>query len=214
MRAALGRVGFRFEAGQSALIGLAASAVRVPYSLACAPAESREGGYLEFLIKVEPSGRWGHAFERLARGQRLAVRGPFGAFVLPATLRREPLLFVAGGTGIAPIRAMVAQVLRKPHGPVRVIYSARTASDFAYARELRALARRRLIDVRFHATRRAPDGWRGARGRIAPAHLAPFVQDRSTRCFVCGPSAMVADLPIMLTRLGVPRRHIALEQWG
>lgn len=214
VRAALGRARFRFEAGQSAMIGLDGSAERVPYSLACSPEESREGGYLEFLIKVEPSGRWGHAFDRLARGQRLAVRGPFGSFVLPSRRLREPLLFVAGGTGIAPIRAMVAHALRRPHGPVRVVYSARTVSDFAYARELRALARRGLIEVRFHATRDAPGAWRGVRGRITPAHLAPIVDDRSTLCFVCGPAAMVADIPVMLQRAGVPRGNITLEQWG
>lgn len=214
MRAALGRARFRFEAGQSALIGLADSAVRVPYSLACSPEESRECGCLEFLIRVEPSGRWGHAFDRLARGQRLAVRGPYGSFLLPRRLGREPLLFIAGGTGIAPIRSMVKHVLRRPRGPVRIVYSARTADDFAYARELRGLARRGLVEVRFHATRSAPPGWRGIRRRITPADLAPLVADRATLCFVCGPAAMVADIPVMLMRAGVPRRNIKLEQWG
>lgn len=214
VRAALGSSRFPFKPGQAAVIGLAESHERVPYSLACSPEEARERGTLEFLIKVEASGRWGHKFDRIARGQKLAVRGPRGSFVLPARALTRPLLFVAGGTGIAPIRSMIAHALRRPHRSIRLLYSARTAADFAYARELRALARRRDFEVWFHATREAPEGWRGERGRIAPGHLAPLVEDRTTLCFVCGPTAMVADLPLMLTRLGVPRRNVELEQWG
>lgn len=214
VRAALGASRFDFKPGQAALIGLAESHERVPYSLACAPEEASEQGRLEFLIKVEPSGRWGHKFDRIARGQRLAVRGPYGSFVLPDRALSRPLLFVAGGTGIAPIRSMIAHALRRPHRPIKLLYSARTTTDFAYARELRTLARRPDLDVHFHATREASERWRGVRGRIAPAHLAPLVEDPATLCFVCGPSAMIADLPVMLTRLGVPERNVTLEEWS
>jgi ferredoxin-NADP reductase len=214
VRVELGGAAFRFKAGQAAMIGLAERQQRVPYSVACSPDEARERGYLEFLIKVEPSGRWGRQFDRIARGQRLGVRGPFGSFVLPDRATARPLLFVAGGTGIAPIRSMIRHALGRPHGPLRVLYSARTASDHAYARELRSLATQRRIQVRFHATREAPGRWRGERGRITPAQLTPLAGAPSTLCFVCGPSAMVADLPVMLVRLGVPRRHIKLEQWS
>jgi ferredoxin-NADP reductase len=214
VRAALEGATFRFKAGQAAMIGLAEREQRVPYSLACSPEEARAGGYLEFLIKVEPSGRWGHQFDRIARGQRLGVRGPFGSFVLPETATLRPMLFVAGGTGIAPIRAMIMHALRRPHGTLRVHYSARTTADHAYARELQSLARRGRIEIHFHATRDAPGGWPGERGRITSTHLASLVNVRATLCFVCGPEAMVADLPVMLTRLGVPPRNIKLEQWS
>ena len=214
VRVALGDAAFRFKAGQAAMIGLAWSVHRVPYSLACSPAEARETRSLEFLIKVEPSGRWGHRFDRIARGQRLAIVGPFGSFVLPDRPGMRPLLFIAGGTGIAPIRSMIVQALRRPHGPIRVLYSARAASELAYARELRSLARRGEIEVRFHATRDAPNRWRGERSRITPGHLAPLVHSSSTLCFVCGPAPMVADVPVMLHRLGVPRQSIRLESWA
>lgn len=214
VRAALGSAVFRFKAGQAAMIGLAGSRHRVPYSIACSPDESRTGQYLEFLVKVEPSGRWGHRFDRIARGQRLAVLGPLGTFVLPARLGRRPLLFIAGGTGIAPVRSMIVQAIGSTHGPIRVLYSARSATELAYASELRARARRGEIEVLFHATRQAPDRWRGERGRVAAAHLAPLVAARSTLCFVCGPAAMVDDVPVLLRRLGVPARNIRLEKWS
>jgi len=68
--------------------------------------------------------------------------------------------------------------------------------------------------MRLHVTREAPKRWLGERGRITLAHIAPFVEDRSTLCYVCGPAAMVEDMPLMLRRAGVPGRNITLEQWG
>ncbi len=214
VRVTLNGASFRFRAGQAAMIGLAQSDQRVPYSIASAPEEARARGELEFLIKVEPSGRWGHKFDRLRRGDLIAVRGPMGSFVLPPRIGHRPLLFIAGGTGIAPVRAMIQHALRRPHGTLRLLYSARTGADFAYASELRALAARSQLHVKLHVTREASPGWRGERGRIAPAHVVPLVEDQSTLCFVCGPAAMVADLPVMLQQAGVPRRNIKLEQWS
>lgn len=213
VRLALDGRAFRFRPGQAAFVGPAERPERVPYSLACAPEEARRTGWLEFLIKVEASGRWGHLFDRVSRGHRVAVRGPFGSFVLPPRVGSRPLLFIAGGTGIAPIRAMIVHLLERRHRAMTLIYSARTSEDLAYAAELRRLARRTDLRVRLHATREAPDAWRGERGRISPAHLAPHVADRSVSCLVCGPEAMVAAVPEMLAALGVPRRQILLEQW-
>lgn len=214
VRLALNGTKFAFRAGQAAMIGLAESDQRVPYSIASAPEEAREQDAIDFLIKIEPSGRWGHKFDRLARGQKVALKGPMGSFVLGPGALRQPLLFIAGGTGIAPVRAMIHDALRHRHRPINLIYSARTSDGFAYASELRGLARQSLIGMRLHCTREAPKRWLGERGRITPAHIALLVEDRSTLCYVCGPAAMVEDMPLMLRRAGVPPRNIMLEQWG
>ena len=214
VRLALDGLRFRYSAGQAVMIGLADRVERVPYSIASSPGEARERDELELLIKVEPSGRWGHQFDSIERGQSLGVRGPFGSFVLPEQIAGQPLLFIAGGTGIAPVRSMIVHARRQRAGSLKLLYSARTSADFAYARELRSLARLKTLTLKLHVTREAPVQWRGERGRIAPAHLAPLVDERSTLCFVCGPAAMVADVPVMLTSLGVPRRNIKLEQWS
>ena len=196
------------------MIGLAESDQRVPYSIASSPEEARAQGAIDFLIKIEPSGRWGHKFDRLARGQNVALDGPMGTFVLGPDARDRPLLFIAGGTGIAPVRSMIRHALGHQHRSINLLYSARTSDGLAYASELRALARRLLIGMQLHVTREAPKGWRGERGRITPAHIAPLVQDRSTLVFVCGPAAMVEDVPLMLRHTGVPGRNIKLEKWS
>ena len=214
VRLALDGTAFSYAAGQVAALGPAGAPERVPYSLASAPEETKRDGYLEFLTKVDAAGRWGALFPALRRGMRLAVRGPSGSFVFPEHPREHRFLFIAGGTGIAPMRSMIRHaVLARIDGRLRLLYSARTPHDFAYLPELRAMARRGELDLALAATREVRPRWPGERGRIAPAQLAGLLDDPLTLCFVCGPAAMVADVPPMLHALGVDRHRIRLEDW-
>lgn len=214
MRLALGRNSFAFDAGQAATIGPADRTERIPYSIASAPDEVRTSGTLDFLVKVESSGRWGHQFDELATGIEMGVRGPFGTFTFPANPSERRFLFIAGGTGIAPIRAMIRQaLLRGQTGHMRLLYSAKTADDFAYLPELGELAAEDGLDLRLNITREAPDAWRGQRGRIGRAEIAPLVEDPETLCFVCGPESMLADVPPMLMELGIDRSRVRVEEW-
>jgi NAD(P)H-flavin reductase len=209
---------FPFEAGQAAFIGPATQDARIPYSIASAPLETLENGWLDFLIKVEPSGRWGHKFDSIAPGMYLGIRGPFGTFKFPTLVKERRFLFVAGGTGIAPIRAMIRQaLLRGQEGRMRLLYSAKTADDFAYLPEFGEMATRPRLEGGFelhlHVTREAPDTWPGARGRITRSELAALVDDPATLCFVCGPETMVAEVPRMLTELGIAPERVRVEEW-
>lgn len=184
-----------------------------PYSIASAPEETEATGEIEFLIKVDSNGRWGTHFAPPARGGRMAVRGPFGTFVFPPHPRARSFLFVAGGTGISPLRSMVRHaVCARVPGTLRLLYSARTLADFAYRAELMGMARRGELELALTATREVPDRWRGGTGRIAESLLAPWLEP-DTLCFVCGPAAMVKDVPLMLRQLGVGAERITLEKW-
>jgi ferredoxin-NADP reductase len=124
------------------------------------------------------------------------------------------LLFVAGGTGIAPLRSMIQQaVLSRQGGRLHLLYSARTPGDFAYLPELRGLARQGHLELALTATREVPSRWRGDRGRITPERLAPLIATPETLCFVCGPAAMVDEVPRMLRDLGINGSRIRIEDW-
>jgi ferredoxin-NADP reductase len=181
---------FKYLPGQAANLGLATSAERVPYSIASAPEEALRNGYLEFLIKIEPS------------------------FTFPNRPPEHHFLFIAGGTGIAPIRAMLHHmILTRQPGHPRLLFSARTPDEFAYLPELRRMARHGSLELALTATREVGPRWRGERGRIAASRLAQLVNHPETRCFVCGPSSLVNDVPVMLHALGIPRKLITLEEW-
>ena len=205
---------FPYQAGQLASLGPPGAATRVPYSIASAPEETAADATIQFLIKLDSHGRWGDRFEPLRRGALLSVRGPTGSFVFPAAPSEERFLFIAGGTGIAPLRSMIRHaVLTGRAGRISLLYSARTPADFAYLPELRRMDRQGQLHLSTTATREIPVRWRGARGRIVADQLAPLVGDPATLCFVCGPAAMVSDVPPMLEALGIDRARIRLEDW-
>ena len=205
---------FHYRAGQVAALGPERSAEQIPYSIASAPEETESSGSIEFLVKNDNAGRWGTHFEPIRRGSLLALRGPSGSFTFPDAPREHRFLFIAGGTGIAPLRSMIRHaVLSRQPGRIRLLYSARTPHDFAFLPELRGMARRQEIGLSLTATREMTPRWRGDRGRIVAAQLLGLVEDPATLCFVCGPASMVAEVPLLLRELGIDRNRILLEDW-
>ena len=213
VRLALGDESFRYSAGQAALLGSPGGSDRVPYSIASSPEETARYGYLEYLLKLENDG-WGRHLRRLRRGSRIAVEGPVGNFVFPANPVEKQFLFVAGGTGIAPLRSMICHALQAGvSGRLHLLYSARTPPDFAYLPEMRRYARDGRLELALNATREVPKQWRDRRGRITRDQLAPLVEDPATLCFVCGPAAMVDDVPRTLIEIGIDPKRIRIEEW-
>jgi ferredoxin-NADP reductase len=214
VRVALDGHPFEFRPGQAVLLGAAGQELRVPYSIASAPEETAKSGVLEFLMKVDGSGDPGPHLRGLARGRSIELVGPFGSFVFPARPAERRFLFIAGGTGIAPLRSMLRHaLLARVPGEFSVSYSARTPQDFAYGTELRRLAREGTIRLELTATREAPPRWRGERGRVGQPRLAPLLTDPATLCFICGPPSMLVEVPPILTALGVPSSRIRMETW-
>ena len=194
------------------LIGAHGTPARYPYSIAAPPEEAAADGCLELLVGVGADGLTGHAV-RLEPGALIDVEGPVGSFTFPADPDEKRFLFIAGGTGIAPLRAMLHHALAIPHLGIGVFYSARTPDEFAYHDELRALADAGRIELRQTVTRTVGDDWRGARGRIDAEELRRLVRDAATLCFVCGPPSLVDEMPKLLADLGIDRQRIRLEEW-
>ena len=108
-------------------------------------------------------------------------------FTFPPAPEERRFVFIAGGTGIAPLRAMMQRALHLPHRNVGLFYSVRTPDEFAYETELRALAQRgemrgsqtvtRATDHRLDRPARPPEprraGGTGPRSGDAVLHLRP-----------------------------------------
>jgi ferredoxin-NADP reductase len=203
---------FAYQPGQAVRVASHGYERRKTYSIASAPEDAAQNGYLELLIGVDADGEAGpHLI--LRADEPVDVEGPVGRFTFPPHPAEQRFLFVAGGTGIAPLRAMMRHALNVPHREVGLLYSARTPQDFAFEDEFRTLARDGEINLRQTVTREAADSWDGTRGRISQADLAPLVHDRETLCFVCGPPALVADIPKLLAELGVDPVRVRIEEW-
>jgi NAD(P)H-flavin reductase len=214
VRLALDSQPFDYLAGQAVLVGTHAGERRRPYSIASAPEDVRDARQIELLVGVDAEGRAGPHLD-LAPGVDVDVEGPLGTFTFPAQPVEKHFVFIAGGTGIAPLRAMLRHAILGSIDArhVGLLYSARTPAEFAYEEEFRRLASQGTIELRQTITRDADDRWSGARGRIDRAALADLVHDTETLCFVCGPAAMVDEMPKLLEEIGVSKQRIRIEEW-
>jgi ferredoxin-NADP reductase len=211
VRLALQHRRFDYMAGQAVLVGRTEQPDRRAYSLTTAPRDAHSRDELELLIGLDDGASH---LGPLEIGTPLDVEGPFGGFTLMGPSPDPDLLFLAGGTGIAPLRAMLHEALGWPAPPdIAVLYSARTAQDFAYGPELRRLAASGRIQLWQTVTRNAT-AWDGAQGRIAVHHLRSMVDPHRTLCFVCGPHAFVHAVVPLLGELGVRAERIRVEDWG
>jgi ferredoxin-NADP reductase len=207
--------GFDYAAGQAVLVGNHGGEAKRPYSIASAPEDALRDRALELLVGVRENGEAGDHLT-LREGADIDVDGPLGSFTYPPHVVERHVVFIAGGTGIAPLRAMLRHAMATRPAPERIglLYSARTPNEFAFAGEFRELAAARAIEFRQTVTREAASDWSGARGRIDRVALATLVHTPETLCFICGPRALVDDMPGILLDLGIARERIRIEEWG
>ena len=204
---------FSFAAGQAVMLGLSGSPLRKPYSIASAPWEVTKSGIMQVLVQVEDSGGLDPHLELASPGTLLDLDGPFGSFGLPERVERS-LLFVAGGTGIAPLRSMLIEHLSRPTKyRAALVYSARSVDEFAFRPELAALESAGRISSYFTVTREERADWQGRRGRISGELLKEALPSTDSICFVCGPPQLVSDTRALLTQLGVGADQILVEKY-
>lgn len=206
-------VRFSFTAGQAVMLGLSGSPLRKPYSIASAPWEVSKTSVMQVLVQVEDSGGLDPHLELASPGTLLDLEGPFGSFGLPPRVE-HPLLFVAGGTGIAPLRSMLFEHVAQPtRFPAVLVYSARSVDEFAMRAELGALESAGRIATYFTVSREQSSDWQGRRGRISEALLKEALPSTDSICLVCGPPQLVNDARSLLMKLGVGQTRILVEKY-
>lgn len=216
IRIDLGAHAFPFNAGQAVIVGLHDSPLKKPYSIACSPRQASESRTIELLVQIDDSDVADPHLERLAPGTLVDVYGPLGSFRLPSMDPDADVLFVAGGTGIAPLRSMLWDVIeQQPGRRLALIYSVRSADEIAYEEELRTLASRSRLDLHLTITRTGRDQWLGPRGRIDRALVQSVVRTPvGTDCVLCGPPPMIRDVTALLVAAGVPPQRIVRESFS
>jgi ferredoxin-NADP reductase len=154
----------------------------------------------------------------LRAGDQFELRGPIGGYFVWTVATRGPLCLIAGGSGIAPLMAMLRhRARRKVRAPALLLYSSRSLEDVIYREELDAMARRdpdlRVVST---LTRKQPKGWTGPRGRIDKALLAEacFPPEQKPNIFVCGPTPFVEGVSGLLVELGHHPLTIKTERFG
>ena len=214
VRLGLDGVEFDYKAGLAVLVGIPGQSKR-PYSIAAPPEETRRNDCIELLVGgVSDNGTVGTHLP-LETGREVEIEGAVGSFTFPDDPPERRFVFIAGGTGIAPLRAMLRRALTLRGHRIGLFYSARTPDEFAYEAELRLLATTGRMEMRQTVTRPVDDAWSGSRGRFGRDELRALVHvPEGTLCFICGPLAFVAEMRGHLAELGVERSGIRVEEWG
>ena len=179
---------FKFHAGQYADI-LYKGAVR-SYSLANAPSDN---GVMEFHVRLREGGVFSPALfsGSLKVGDVLRVRAPLGSFTLNEN-SDKPLIFIATGTGFAPIKSLLHHLRdTQSSRSVHLYHGARDTAGLYDEAALRELLYQ-LPNARYTPVlSRADDAWQGARGYTTEHVLQDYADLSGYEVYACGSMDMI-----------------------
>jgi ferredoxin-NADP reductase len=185
------------------------------YSIASAPESDRVELLIERLDDGEVSP---YLTGEIRAGDGLELRGPIGGWFAWEAREGGPLLLIAGGSGIAPLIAIIRH--HKAAGsdtPVRLLFSSRSYDEVIFREELEDLAPGDgTLQITHTLTRSTPPGWTGYDRRIDEEMLGEisFSPEERPLAFVCGPTPLVETVATALVGLGHDPTRIKTERFG
>ena len=170
------------------------------YSIASQPSQS---GVITLLFNLVQGGPGSGFLFHLQVGDKTHFKGPAGHFYLREESERE-LLFVASGTGIAPIRSMLlANAERSDPRPATLFWGLRSQQDLYEQEELTELTRRTPTFTAITTLSRPETGWSGSSGRVLRLIEERIASVNNLAVYLCGNSAMIADATALLQKKGL-----------
>lgn len=185
------------------------------YSFARAP-ENEENGHISFFIRHVPDGEfttWLHSTSR--EGHRVNVTGPYGSFWLRDST--APMICIAGGSGMAPIKALLEQVSSQgTQRQVTYMFGARTQNDLYCLDDMHKI--KTLVNGNFKfipVLSREPEDsdWNGLRGQCTDTLSDEPIDLPSSHAYLCGPPGMIDSAIEYLTRAGVSPENIFYDKF-
>ena len=155
----------------------------------------------------------------LRTGDQLEIQGPLGGwFVWKPSSDPRPVQLIAGGSGVVPCIGMLrAHAAAASTTPMHLLYGLRTPEDLFFADELESIpSQNPSAAIRLVFSRRTPENWPDAPGRISLKTLAENTirPEERPRLFVCGSTGFVETVLTWLISLGHPAKDIRAERFG
>ncbi|UTW02645.1 anthranilate 1,2-dioxygenase electron transfer component AntC [Amphritea atlantica] len=179
-----------FLPGQYAHVNVPGTSEWRSYSFACAPNETNQ---LQFLIRLLPQGVMSdYLRDRAKPGDRMKLKAPLGAFYLHQIKR--PLIFVAGGTGLAAFLGMLDQLVENPQRcdqPITLFYGVTQMADLCEIERLQAFAEKLPGFSYDSIVMKETDGWQGPVGVVTDLFEDSHFNDGEVDLYLCGPPPMV-----------------------
>lgn len=167
-------------------------------------------GLLEFSVKR--MGLLTGALHQLEAGSKVGIRGPLGNHFPYEEMKGSDLLFIGGGIGLAPLRALIDFVLapenRSQYGRVEIIYGARSAADLCFKDDLLHRWPQAPGTKVYLTIDRPEEGWSGHVGFV-PSYLEEISPTPTNKfAITCGPPVMIKFVLSTLQKLGFAEERI------
>ena len=186
------------------------------YSIASEP--EREGEADITVERLDDGEVSSYLHDVVIVGDRVEVRGPIGGYFVWEANMADPLLLIAGGSGVVPLMAMLRhRAAAGANNPTALLYSSRSFEDVIYYNELDVLSKANGGPQVFHTlTRSQPMNWKGYTRRIDESMLREVAGPlgSSAQVFICGPTLMVESAANALVKIGINSNHIRTERFG
>ncbi len=203
--------GFTFTAGQYVMVDVpkGETVVRKAYSIVSPPSHA---GSIDFCIKHVEGGYVSTYFhEQLRVGDGVTVSEARGNFVDRGGDHER--VYVAAGTGVAPIRSMILGLYDHGFdGPISLYFGVRHEDEILYESDWRRLESAHAR-FRFYPTVSRPRAWTGRVGWVQDALRETLTAPTTKIAYVCGLVPMVKEVKALLIELGVPREQIHTEKY-
>lgn len=190
--------GFSFKPGQFVMLSVADHG-EAPISISSAPTRQDD-----FHLSVRKAGSLTSALHDMKAGDLLGVRGPYGRPFPMEDIRNCPLLFVAGGIGLAPLRSVINFCLdiREDYGPITILYGSRTPYDIAFSADLDKWAASLSVDLRLTVDQ-SEAGWDGDVGVVTTLIDGLNLDTENCQALICGPPVMISATAAKLIKSGI-----------
>lgn len=173
-----------------------------------------EDGVVEFHVKRIPHGKGSNYMCDLQPGDIVSGSAPYGKMQLRD--RSKDMIFVAGGSGMAPIKALIEELFSSPyHGNALFFYGARTEKDLYLLDEWRQLETKhpnfRFIPAL--SNQDSSEGWNGETGFIADVVKRNMTSMKNMDAFLCGPPVMIETTVDVLVQGGIKGSDILYDEF-
>ena len=195
---------FEHMPGQCAMVSVPGVGEAM-FSITSSPTNTE---YQEFSIKR--CGTLTDYLHGMTVGEELTVRGPYGnAFSVETALKGQNLLFIAGGSGLAPLRSVINYVLdkRENYGTVDILYGSRSMDDLVQLKEIQEVWMKTPGVNVYLTIDREQEGWDGHVGFV-PSYLKELEFATDKTVLVCGPPIMIKFVLAALGEMGFEKTQV------
>jgi Na+-transporting NADH:ubiquinone oxidoreductase subunit F len=182
------------------------------YSISSDPADKNN---IELIIRLVPGGICTtYCFEYLKVGDEVKINGPYGDFRLSDT--DAPIVFIAGGSGMAPIKCMLHQMKNNRIKRKATYYFGANAVKDMFLMELMKTLEQELADFRFVPAVAKPQNdekWDGQVGLVTEVFQRDLKNAAEREAYLCGSPGMIDASIKVLTELGISKKNIFYDKF-